>query len=258
MSRLKVTLVQSHTYWHDPPGNRAHFDALFEGLQPEGGVVVLPEMFSTGFTMASAAVAEPMQGPTVAWMRRRAQALGCVLTGSLVIEERGRCCNRMIWAAPDGGLAHYDKRHLFRMAGEHECYQAGTQRTVVQHLGWRINLAVCYDLRFPAWLRNREDYDLLLFAANWPAARRLAWTTLLPARAVENLSYAAGVNVVGTDGKGVRYAGDSAIYAPDGQPLAVAGERAESLTATLDKTALNEYRTAFPAWRDADNFTLKP
>ena len=253
---LTLSLVQTPTHWHDPPRNRARFDALFEDLPHDVDVALLPEMFTTGFTMRAAEVAESMDGPSVVWMRNRAQALGCALCGSLVIEEGGKYFNRMIWASADGGITTYDKRHRFRMAGEHEHYDEGMARVVVDCLGWRINLAVCYDLRFPVWLRNRGDYDLLLFAANWPQARQLAWNALLRARAIENLSFVAGVNVLGEDGNGVRYAGGSALYGPEGDALLDAGERTGVFTATLEKSALDAHRAAFPAWRDADDFMI--
>ena len=256
-ANLTLSLVQTPTHWHDPPRNRAHFDALLEELPPNADVALLPEMFTTGFTMSAAEVAEPMDGPSVAWMQSRARALSCVLCGSLVIEEGGKFFNRMIWASADGGITTYDKRHRFRMAGEHQHYDEGTARVVVDCRGWRISLAVCYDLRFPVWLRNRGDYDLLLLAANWPAARQLAWRTLLSARAIENLSYVAGVNVLGEDGNGVRYRGGSALYGPEGDALLEVGERTSIFTATLEKSALDEYRKSFPAWRDADDFAIE-
>ena len=254
---LTLSLVQTPTHWHDAPRNRARFDALFADLPPNADLALLPEMFTTGFTMQAAQVAETMDGPSVAWMQSRARALGCALCGSLVIEEAGKFFNRMIWASADGGITAYDKRHLFRMAGEHEHYDEGRARTVVDCRGWRISLAVCYDLRFPVWLRNQGDYDLLLFAANWPAPRQLAWHTLLRARAIENLSYGAGVNVLGEDGNGVRYRGGSALYGPEGDALLEAGERAGVFTATLKKSALDAYRQSFPAWRDADDFAIE-
>ena len=253
---LTLCLVQTPTHWHDPPRNRALFDALLGDLPRDADVALLPEMFTTGFTMRAAEVAEPMDGPTVAWMRNRARRLDCALCGSLVIEEGGKFFNRMIWAAADGGITTYDKRHRFRMAGEHQHYEEGTVRVVVGCRGWRISLAVCYDLRFPVWLRNRGDYDLLLLAANWPRARRLAWDALLRARAIENLSLVAGVNVLGKDGNGVRYAGGSALYGPEGEALVEAGERQGVFTATLEKAPLDAHRAAFPAWRDADGFAI--
>ncbi len=257
MESLKIHLIQTHTHWHEPERNRTHFDALLKKLRPEGGLVALPEMWSTGFSMACVEQAEEMDGPTVSWMRRRTKQLGCALAGSLIIRDGGRYFNRMIWAEPQGGIETYDKRHVFRMAGEHEHYEAGDARKVVHYRGWRINLAVCYDLRFPVWLRNQSDYDLLLCAANWPAARRQAWATLLRARAIENLGFVAGVNVVGVDGNGVRYCGDSMICGPDGAVLAQEQDRDGVIQARLHKHLLRKHRAEFPAWRDADNFDLR-
>ena len=256
MQPLTVSLIQTDTRWHDPAANRARFDRWFEAVPDAAQLVVLPEMFSTGFTMASAEVAEPMDGPTVAWMRDRAADLGRTLCGSVVIEDGGRCFNRFLWVAPDGTLECYDKRHRFRMAGEHEHYDAGSRRRVMRLGEWRILPLVCYDLRFPVWLRNRGDYDLLLAVANWPAPRQNAWNALLRARAIENLAYAAGVNIVGTDGNGVPYTGGSAVYDPEGRALAEAEDSASLLTVTLDGEALAEYRERFPAWQDADDFEL--
>ena len=256
MQPLTISLVQTQTAWHDPAANRARFDRWFEALPETAQLVVLPEMFSTGFTMASAEVAEPMDGPTVTWMRDRAAALGRTLCGSVVIEDGERRFNRFLWVPPDGAVACYDKRHRFRMAGEHEHYDAGTARPVVRLGEWRILPLVCYDLRFPVWLRNRGDYDLLLAVANWPAPRQAAWNALLRARAIENLAYAAGVNIVGTDGNQVPYTGGSAVYDPEGRTLAEAGDDACLLTVTLDGDALADYRRRFPAWQDADDFQL--
>lgn len=258
MQPLTVDLVQTATHWHDPAANRAHFDRCFDELSPHSELVVLPEMFSTGFTMASASVAEPMDGPTVAWLRGAAARLGRTVCGSLVIVEAGRHFNRFLWVAPDGATGIYDKRHRFRMAGEHEHYAAGTERVVFQLGPWRILPLVCYDLRFPVWLRNRDglDYDLMLAVANWPAPRQTAWNTLLRARAIENLAYAAGVNIVGTDGNGVHYGGGSAAYDFQGRVLAEADDQPAVLTVTFDGAALTAHRRDFPAWQDADRFEI--
>ncbi len=257
MQSLTLSLVQTATHWHDPAANRALFDDWLAEVADDASVVVLPEMFSTGFTMASETVAEPMSGPTVGWMRRTAAALSKVVCGSVVVAEGGRCYNRFLWVTAGGEITAYDKRHRFRMAGEHEHYAAGRERRVVELNGWRILPLVCYDLRFPVWLRNRGDYDLLLAVANWPAPRQGAWNALLRARAIENLAYAAGVNIVGTDGNGVSYTGGSAVYDPQGTPLLEAGSDAGLLTVTLDREALEDYRIRFPAWQDADEFELK-
>ena len=256
MQALTLSLFQCATHWHDPAANRASFDELFDDASSESDVLVLPEMFSTGFTMASQEVAEPMNGPTVSWMRERAAARGQILCGSVVIEDQDAYYNRFIWARPDGSISHYDKRHLFRMADEHQHYREGETREVLDLDGWRILPMVCYDLRFPVWLRNVDDYDVLLCVANWPAVRRDAWQTLLKARAIENLSYAVGVNRIGVDGNQVSYVGDSAVYDFLGNALIELGDAPQVATLSLDPGALRDHRDAFPAWRDADRFEI--
>jgi len=253
---LTVTLVQAPLAWHDPAANRAHFGALLRGLPGPTDLVVLPEMFTTGFTMDTRAQAEPMSGPTVGWLAALAAELGAVICGSLVIEDGGRYFNRFVWMPPDGRHRHYDKRHLFRMAGEHEHFAPGRDRLITTLKGWRVCPLVCYDLRFPVFSRGADAYDLLLYVANWPAARRTAWRALLPARAVENQCYVAGVNRTGTDGKGIAYSGDSSVHDHLGQPLADLGCDPGHCTVKLDLAALRRYREKFPAWRDADPFTL--
>jgi predicted amidohydrolase len=190
-------------------------------------------------------------------MREEAAAIGCVITGSLIVRDQGRHFNRLVWARPDGSLAHYDKRHLFRMAGEHAHYAAGGSRLTVELKGWRICPLVCYDLRFPVWSRNRGDYDLLLYVANWPARRAQAWSALLRARAIENLCYVAGVNRIGRDGNGASYAGDSVALDFLGRPLSSEGGGDRVETAVLDLESLLAYRQSFPAHLDADGFELR-
>ena len=255
-SHLRVTLVQTGLAWQDPATNRHRLAAHFRGLPGHTDLVVLPEMFSTGFSMDATALAEDMDGPTVGWMREEAAALGCVITGSLIVREAGLCHNRLVWARPDGTVEHYDKRHLFRVAGEHDHYAAGARRLVVDLKGWRVCPMVCYDLRFPVWSRNRDDYDLLLYVANWPQRRAHAWSTLLRARAIENLSYVIGVNRIGKDGNGVTYAGDSVVLDFLGQPLSSEGGGDRVETAVLDLESLQSYRVSFPAHLDADRFEL--
>ncbi|MEM1229239.1 MAG: amidohydrolase [Pseudomonadota bacterium] len=256
MSALKLTLLQTRTYWHDPAANRAHFESLLAQLADPGDLVVLPEMFTTGFTMDSAAQAEPVDGTTSRWLQDLAVRYRTTLCGSVVIRDGSAHYNRLLWAGPDRSLQHYDKRHRFRMAGEHEHYAAGTTRQVFTVNGVRVCPLICYDLRFPVWSRNLDDYDLLLYVANWPAARRLAWQRLLPARAVENISYVAAVNVIGIDGNGVTYAGGSGVWGPSGAALAQAGAAECSLQLTLDLGALQRDRAAFPAHLDRDGFSL--
>jgi omega-amidase len=257
VSSLSLRLIQSATHWHDAAANRDHFESLLthDANEPPADVYVLPEMFTTGFTMDSQGQAETMSGPTVDWMRRQAQALNAAVVGSVIIQDGGYF-NRLIWAEPDGQVHHYDKRHLFRMAGEHEHFSAGEQRKIVTFRGWRLCLSVCYDLRFPVWLRNRDDYDALLCVANWPAARASAWQTLLRARAIENQAYCVGVNIVGVNGAGLAHAGGSGIYAPDGAVCVEAGDQAVVVQGKLDREVLTDLRQSFPVSLDADSFLL--
>ena len=256
MQALRVALVQAAPAWHDAAANRALFDHAMARLAGEADLVVLPEMLSTGFTMHSRQVAETMDGPTVAWLREKARSLGAAVTGSVVIEDAGRIYNRQLWVDGDGEVLVYDKRHLFRMAGEHGHYAAGDERVVARLGEWRILLCVCYDLRFPVWLRCQGDYDALLCVANWPAARQTAWNTLLRARAIENLCYAVAVNRVGVDGNEVAYRGGSAVYDPQGQTLVEVFDEATVAMATLHLDVVREQRRAFPAWQDADRFEV--
>jgi predicted amidohydrolase len=254
---LNVALVQTDTRWHDAAANRAALDASFARLPPATDLVVLPEMFTTGFTMAAATVAERMDGPTLRWLAAAARQLDTAIAGSLVIESAGAHLNRLVWVTPDGTVQTYDKRHLFRMAGEHEHYAAGRARLVVEWRGFRICPLVCYDLRFPVFSRNRNDYDVLLYVANWPAARQQAWQALLRARAIENLCYVIGVNRVGVDGNGLAYAGGSAVYDWLGAARAETAAQTGVFPVALDPGELAGYRRSFPAWQDADAFDLK-
>lgn len=253
---LDLALIQTTLAWQAPAANRAHFQGLLE--QARGAdLVILPEMFSTGFSMDSAALAEPENGPTTAWLREQAQRIGAVICGSLIIQALdGSYRNRLLWARPDGTLAHYDKRHLFRMAGEHKHYRAGEARVVLELKGWRVRPLICYDLRFPLWSRDPSETDLLLYTANWPAARRQHWNRLLPARAIENLCYVTAVNRVGEDGKGHGYTGDSQVLDFQGESLVQAGGADGVFRARLSAAALAGYRERFPAHLDADIFTL--
>jgi predicted amidohydrolase len=254
---LTVTLVQADLAWQDPAANRRRLGALLDAAGPLGDLVVLPEMFATGFTMRPPGQAEPMDGPTVAWLRAEAAARGTTLCGSLAIAADGGYYNRLLWATPDGRLEWYDKRHLFRMAGEHRHYTAGRSRVVLRLGEWRVCPLICYDLRFPVWSRGANEFDLLLYVANWPAGRRPAWRALLPARAVENQCYVAGVNRVGTDGHGVSYAGDSGAHHPLGHCLLDLGDGEGVAGVVLAGDGLVTYREQFPAWQDADPFTLR-
>jgi len=253
---LRVTMVQPDLAWQDPQENRRRLARHFGGLAGHTDLIVLPEMFSTGFSMDAEELAEDMDGPTVGWMREEACALGCAITGSLIVREQGQYYNRLLWVRPDGSVAHYDKRHLFRKAREHERYAQGQRRMTVELKGWRICPLVCYDLRFPVWSRSRGDYDLLIYVANWPSRRKLAWSTLLRARAIENLAYVVGVNRVGRDGNGAQYAGGSVAVDFLGQPLSDEHDGDDVETAVLDRAALDAFRESFPAHLDADAFEL--
>jgi predicted amidohydrolase len=228
-------------------------------------LIVLPETFTSGFSNEAIHRAEGMDGPTVAWIREQAARLGAVVTGSVQIREGEGVYNRLLWATPDGDLKTYDKRHLFRMAKEHERYASGRDRMTVEVKGWRVCPLVCYDLRFPVFIRNRFgnevadrfDYDLLVFVANWPSPRRYAWSTLLRARAIENLAYCVGVNRVGIDGNDLSYSGDSVALDFLGQPLIELGALEQTVTVTLDPVALAAHRERFPAWMDADEFEIR-
>ncbi len=256
-ANLRVTMIQADLAWQDPATNRRNLAAHFRGLAGHTDLIVLPEMFTTGFSMAASSLAETMTGATVGWLREEAAAIGCAITGSLIVEEGGCYYNRLVWATPDGGCAHYDKRHLFRMAREQEHYASGNQRLVVELKGWRVCPLVCYDLRFPVWSRNRGDYDVLLYVANWPSRRRSAWSALLRARAIENVCYVVGVNRVGKDGNGANYSGDSVALDFLGQVLG--GDRDGDFveTVVLDRESLATFRRDFPVHLDADDFELR-
>ena len=258
VSDLTVSFVQASLQWHDPAANRAEMHRHIDELSVATDLIVLPEMFTTGFSMEAAALAETMDGPTVAWLRERAATRDAVITGSIIIKEHNSYHNRLLWVRPDGSLSYYDKRHLFAMANEQHTYTAGTERVIEEWRGWRICPLVCYDLRFPVWSRNStvQPYDLLLFVANWPAARRTAWTTLLRARAIENVAYTMGVNCVGIDGNSIAYAGDSALLDMRGEYLVEVGNQETGITRALRRADLEAFRERFPALQDADPFEL--
>jgi predicted amidohydrolase len=255
MRDLTVSLVQCELAWEAPADNRQHLEALITELAGGSDLVVLPEMFTTGFSMNALGNAEEPGGATEQWLLGQARQWGCAITGSIAVRVGDAVYNRMLFATPEG-LSHYDKRHLFRMAGEHKRYSAGQQRVIVSWRGWRINLQVCYDLRFPVFSRNRQDYDLMLFVANWPAARRLHWRALLPARAIENMACVVGVNRIGEDASGLDYSGDSMAVNAEGQVLADLENRNGSVSVVLSGADLLAYRERFPCHLDADDFQL--
>ena len=255
--KLKVALIQSDLAWENATENRSRFSKKFDDL-PKTDLIVLPEMFNSGFTMDPQNVDESMSGKTVAWLRDEAGRLGAAICGSLVINEDGNYSNRMIFMRPDGIYNIYDKRHTFTLAGEHEVYKRGTNRVSVDYLGWKINLQICYDLRFPVWARNTDDYDLIIYVANWPKARIDAWDTLLKARAIENMAYCIGVNRVGMDANGFEYPGHSALYDPLGKLCSsLEHNKEDQAVYELDKSQIESPREKLKFLSDRDSFSLE-
>ena len=262
MQDITISLIQSQLHWHEPDANLAMFEEKIWQIKEKTDLIILPEMFNTGFSMAAEQLAEPMNSKTFRWMKQQAAQTGAVVVGSYIVKEGGKYFNRLIWMEPDGQYATYDKRHLFRMANEHHHFDMGNKRLIRELKGWRICPLVCYDLRFPVWSRNLDPegelaYDLLIYIANWPEPRSLAWSVLLQGRAVENLCYVAGVNRVGTDGNDISYNGCSAVVDPKGQRLYYAEECEAIHTISLSGEELLRYREKFPAHLDADQFSLK-
>lgn len=262
MQDLKIALIQDELHWEDAKANRAHFDGLLEQIG-DADLVLLPEMFNTGFTVKPEHVAEPVDGPSVQWMRDKAVEKGFAIAASLIISEEGRYYNRLVFMHPDGSMQYYDKRHLFRMGGEHERFGMGMHRLVVEYKGWKILPLVCYDLRFPVWSRNRLiegkfEYDFAFYVANWPEARSHPWKSLLTARAIENQAYVAGLNRVGSDGQGISYSGDSRIIDAKGNILAEGdpGERS-IIRASLSAEDLHAFRNKFKVGLDWDQFSIQ-
>ena len=258
MNNLKLTLIQSDIYWHQIEANLAMYEEKLWQITEPTDIIVLPEMFQTGFTMDHAGLAEPMNLTTFKWMKQMAAQKKAVVTGSYIVKEKGQTFNRLIWMQPDGTWHKYDKRHLFRMADEHHYFDMGMEKLIVEWRGWKICPMICYDLRFPVWARNRNlEYDLLLYVANWPAVRVNAWDALLKARAIENVAYTIGLNRVGEDGKQIAYNGHSGAYSAKGETLAFSDQE-EMMQITLSGSELARFREKFPAHLDADDFELKP
>ena len=256
---LNVTAIQSDLYWEDVAQNLAMFAKKITAISEQTDLIILPEMFNTGFSMNSAALAETIDGVSVCWMIAQAKKSNAVIVASLIVEDNRKFYNRLIWAQPDGEIKSYDKRHLFRMANEHHHFDAGTERIIITYKGWKICPLVCYDLRFPVWSRNTSEnqYDLLIYIANWPAVRKAPWSKLLEARAIENQCYVVGVNRVGEDGKGFAYSGNSAIINPKGDPIsAIPDGENHSVTLPLSLAELNDFRKIFPVGMDADGFCI--
>lgn len=262
MKQLNILALQLDLVWEDPAANRRSVEKKLSMHGDPFDMLVLPEMFCTGFTMEPAKNSETMDGATVSWMEKLAQKHKALILGSLVIKEGQKYFNRLIAMGPEGLLGEYDKRHLFRMAGEDQHYHAGEEWLLFDYKGWNICPLVCYDLRFPVWSRNRTwnsrglSYDLLVYVANWPSKRVDQWETLLKARAIENQAFVIGLNRVGVDGNGVEYNGNSLILDPLAKVLAREVDKEALLTATLDPEVLTEWREKFPIWKDSDDFDL--
>ena len=259
---LTFTLIQTDLVWEDIDANLALLEEKINAISTKTEIIVLPEMFSTGFSMNPEKVAETMEGKALQWMKRIATSKRVILTGSLAIKENERYYNRLIWMLPNGQFSYYDKRHLFAFAGEDNHYTSGNKRLIAQVKGWKINLQVCYDLRFPVWARQQStdeqeaEYDILLYVANWPERRSLAWKTLLTARAIENQCYAIGVNRVGNDGNNIYHSGDSMVINPLGETIYTKANETDTYTFTLEKESLLSIRKQLPFLKDADGFML--
>ncbi len=256
MSDIALAFIQTSLFWEDRKANLLMFENHLQRLRDIPDVIVLPEMFSTGFSMNPGELFEDMQGETVAWLKKWSQNLGTVLTGSIIIRENNQFYNRLLWAEPHGTLMHYDKRHLFSMAGEHKVYTAGKLRLVTDLKGWRICPMICYDLRFPVWSRNTEDIDLYIYTANWPKMRIEAWNTLLCARAIENQAFVAGINRIGSDGNGYPYCGSSRVYDGAGGLLLDAKDQEGLFQVVLSRNELEKTRKKLPFLADRDKFKI--
>ncbi len=249
---MDITIYQHDIVWGDIDANKRKIEEALSDIKV-GDMVVLPETFTTGFGDHMAAMAEAVEGPTLQWARRMADRHQVLMVGTWIVKEGTRCLNRMHWVYPDGHYGYYDKAHTFRVSGEYDQIGRGTERVVFEWKGWHIKPAVCYDLRFPKWLRNNDmEYDMLLVCANWPASRREAWRTLLRARAIENLCYVVGCNRGGVDGNGGEYSGDSAVIDYKGNPLCEAAKNSPIITATIDKEKLVRFRQKWPFYLDFD------
>lgn len=257
MSALNVTIVQADLAWHDPLTNRNAFSTAIDDISESTDLIVLPEMFTTGFSMDAPNLAEGVDGESVDWMREKATQANAAICGSLIIKDGGEYFNRFFCVDASGVIVSYDKRHLFRLADEQDHYSQGNELAVFELKGFRICPMVCYDLRFPVWSRNRGNYDVLIYVANWPSRRQLAWDTLLRARAIENLAYVAGVNRIGNDGNDLPYSGGSSIIDYLGQDIANLGDTRGTATAELDLSQLQKFRDRFAFHLDADDFQLQ-
>jgi predicted amidohydrolase len=257
IQNLKVTIFQAYLFWENVEKNLQNITLrLSGGVREKTDLIVLPEMFNTGFTMRTE-LAEEMDGKTMEWIKKTAANYDCVVTGSLMIKENGHCYNRMVWVKPDGTYQYYDKHHLFGLGDEDKYFSAGKEPVIVELKGWKIRLAICYDLRFPVWLRNKKDaYDILLLVASWPDKRSSHWRTLIHARAIENQSYVIGVNRVGHDGNQIYHSGHSMCIDPLGNTVYYKPEDEDLYTFSINYTELEKVRRQFPFLKDADDFEV--
>ncbi len=261
---MKVTYIQTHLHWEDREKNLSHFDALINSIKEETNLILLPEMFTTGFSMNPKKTAEPANGITLKWMQQKAKEKNAVICGSVAVKDRENYFNRLFWVQPNGEFYTYNKRHLFSMGKEDEHFKAGAKKLIAHYEAWNFCPLVCYDLRFPVWSRNKFkskegawDYDVLIYVANWPEARVYPWKQLLIARAIENQCYVIGVNRIGKDGNGVSHAGESLVIDPKGTVISKPNTNLECIeTISLDRIRLDEFRTAFPVGRDGDAFSV--
>jgi predicted amidohydrolase len=255
---LHIAIFQLNLVWEDPVANRAKIDQLLQDVSETTDVVFLPEMFTTGFSMNVTELAEPMEGETIQWMKSCCNDYQLALCGSLIIVENDQYFNRLVFVEPSGEVHFYNKRHLFSMGNEADYFEKGTERLVVLYKGWRICPLICYDLRFPVWSRNRNEYNLLVYLANWPQSRSDVWNTMLKARAIENQSFVVGVNRVGVDGQKIAYSGDSQIIGAKGNCISGSNEEDEIIiSAQISFTELAKFRTSFPVLNDADSFDIE-
>ena len=263
MSTLTISLIQTALHWEDKSRNLQMLEEKIRSIKERTEVIILPEMFSTGFSMKPEVLAESMNGQSVEWMKNIAAEKKAIVAGSLIISDNGKFFNRFIWMQPDGHYGYYDKRHLFAYADEDKHYTPGKKRLIASVKGWRVNLMVCYDLRFPVWARHHfaateglPEYDLLVYVANWPERRNHAWKTLVQARAIENQCFVAAVNRVGEDGNGIYHSGDSMVANPMGEVLYQKAHDEDIHTITLNKQEVDEVRSKLPFWKDGDNFVI--
>lgn len=258
MQDLVITLIQTDLIWENRNKNLSHFENRIDSIMEDTDLIILPEMFNTGFSMNPEKLAESMDGVTVQWMQKISADREADICGSVIIKENNQYLNRLIWVKPDGFVLTYDKRHLFRMGNEQKVYSGGNKLITVELKDWKIRPLICYDLRFPVWARNTggSEYDLLIYVANWPDKRTHHWKSLLIARAIENQTYVTGVNRIGSDGNKVSYCGDSMIVDPLGETMVLLRNQDIIHTERLSRRHLINYRERFPAWRDGDRFEI--